>query len=142
MPSIILTSFTVSKNLWSQMHTKRRSVATSNKKNYLQKCQRPFKCHCLRKYFENAWKWAFLDMSTIEKVIIKIKICLSSHTGITFIQIFLYTCKKYIRQLVKGRVSPQGNTCEHLSQRDSHVTLQLRLIGLISVWLLSHGQKK
>lgn len=40
----------------------------------------------------------FLEMSTLEKIIIIIIIMyLSSHIGITFIQVFMYAYKKYIR---------------------------------------------
>lgn len=67
---------------------------------------------------------------------------LSSCIGITFIQVFLYACKKYIRQVLKATVSPQGNTFEHFSQKEIHRLLHTRLIECISVWILSHGQKK
>jgi len=59
-------------------------------------------------------------MSTLEIIMIIIKMYLSSHIRITFVQVFLYAYKKYIRQVLKARVSPQGNTSEHFSQEEIH----------------------
>lgn len=110
----------VSKNPWLLLHTQRRGFATFQKKLYPQKCQGPFKCHCLKKYFENAPKWAVLEMSTLQKLIIIIKMYLSSHVGITFIQVFMYAYKKYIRWMLKAVLPPQGNRSEHFSQSKIH----------------------
>lgn len=52
---------------------------------------------------------------------------LSSCIGITFTQVFLYACKKYIRQVLKATVSPQGNTFEHFSQKEIHRLLHNKI---------------